>query len=158
MPLRRAAASLLILLGSAACAALVSHGLFSEHSSSAFRRWRPQELANDENRISVFDPAIMACYTNALVRLTHPETFVVAQFDDRNYAFNAFVVTNTNNVTCMLDACLWAPEETRHVECMLQLMGFIESTMGMGMGAAYDLDAEDFEYWIWAKERDGWGI
>ena len=159
MPLIRADPFLLTLLGSAASAALVSHGVFSDHPSSVIRRWQPQELAKDENDMSVFNPTSMARYTNALVRLTHPETFVVAQFDSKNDdAFNAFVVTNTNNVTCMLQACLWAPEETRHVKCMVQLVEFIESAMSMGVEAAHDLDAEDFEDWVWAKERDGWGI
>lgn len=159
MPLIRADPILLTLLGSAASAGLVRHGVFSDYASSVIRRWQPQELAKDENEMSVFNPMSVARYTNALVRLTHREAFVVAQFDERNdNAFNAFIVTNMDNVTCMLQACLWAPEETHRVQCIVQLMQFMETAMGMGVEAAYDLDAEDFEDWVWAKQRDGWGI
>lgn len=147
------------LLGSAAAAALVSHGVFVDQPSSVLRRWKPQEMARDDEDKSVFLPASIRRYTNALVRLTHPSAFVVAQFDDNNdAAFNAFVITNLNNTTCLLQACLWAPEEARRVKCMVQLVDFIEAAMCKCVASVADLDSEDLEDWTWAKGRDGWGI
>jgi len=159
MPLIRFDAFLVTLLGSAASAALVSHGVFAEHPSSVLRRWTPREVAKDEDARSVFLPTSVARYSKAIVRLALPTSFVVVQFDDHYEAgVNAFVVSKDRNADCVLEACLWAPEEIRRVKSIVELVDFLQASLGMRVQASADLDVDDFEDWVWATVKKGWDI
>lgn len=153
-------AVLTLLSRSFASAALVSHGVFTEHPSSVLFRWKPQERARDSTDLSIFLPSSLRRYSTAIVRLARPGSFVVAQFDDDKLgnAFNAFVLSSDGNSTCKLEACLWAAEEKRRAKSLAQLVEFFNVDAGMTVSAALDLDDEDYDDWSWVVKREGWGI
>ena len=154
-------AVLTLLSRSSASAALVSHGVFTEHPSSVLFRWKPQERARDSTDLSIFLPSSLRRYSTAIVRLARPGSFVVAQFDDDKLgnAFNAFVLSSDGNSTCKLPkrAC-GPPRRSVAPSRLAQLVEFFNVDAGMTVSAALDLDDEDYDDWSWVVKREGWGI